>query len=182
MHNCMNLHDFPGKQKGVVLVVALIMLLLMTILGVSSMQTTTLEEKMSGAIRDKQIAFQAGEVALRIGEAFLTAASLPTFNNTVGLYSPSGTGSDQWQSVTWSAATEAACNCNIVSNTDIPALVALGVPAPRYIIEELPAGSLPGTSLVVGFSAGSQASMYQVTARGQGKGGGVAVLQSTYLR
>jgi type IV pilus assembly protein PilX len=178
MHECMNRTGLPVRQKGVVLVVALIMLLLMTILGVSSMQTTTLEEKMSGAIRDKQIAFQAGEVALRIGESFLTAASLPAFNNTVGLYSPSGTGSDQWKSVTWSAATEAACNCKITPTGSAGPDVA----APRYIIEELPAGSLPGTSLVVGFSAGSQASMYQVTARGVGKGGGVAVLQTTYLR
>ncbi|MCW8889495.1 MAG: PilX N-terminal domain-containing pilus assembly protein, partial [Sedimenticola sp.] len=153
------------------------MLLIMTILGLSSMQTTTMEEKMAGAIRDKQIAFQAGEVALREGEDFLTGATLPAFNDTGGLYSPTGTGGDQWQSVTWSASTEAACNCKFATGS-----VGSGVPAPRYIIEELPEGSLPGASLVVGFSAGSQAAMYQVTARGAGKGGGVAVLQTTYLR
>ncbi len=167
----------PNRQHGVVLVVALIMLLLMTILGLSSMQTTTLEEKMAGAIRDKQIAFQAAEVALREGEDFLTAASLPSFNDTGGLYSSDGTAGNQWMSVSWSAATDAACNCkSAVGN------VGANVPAPRYILEELPAGSLPSGSLVVGFSAGAQATMYQVTARGVGKGGGVAVLQSTYLR
>lgn len=165
------------KQQGVVLVVALIMLLLMTILGLSSMQTTTLEEKMAGAIRDKQIAFQSAEVALREGEDYLTAASLPAFNNSGGLYSPSGTSGDQWKSVAWSAGTAAACNCFIPNVS-----VGLGVPKPRYILEELPAGSLPGGSLVVGFSTGNTATMYQVTARGVGKGGGVAVLQSTYLR
>lgn len=170
--------NLPDRQSGVVLVVALIMLLIMTILGLSSMQTTTLEEKMAGAIRDKQIAFQASEVGLREGEDFLTAASLPTFNDTGGLYDPSGTAGDLWQSVNWSAATAAACNCLIANGTSLPT----GLAKPRYIIEELPAGSLPGTSLVVGFAAGSQATMYQVTARGVGLGGGVAVLQSTYLR
>ena len=172
------------RQQGVVLVVALIMLLLMTILGLSSMQTTTLEEKMAGAIRDKQMAFHAAEVALREGEDYLTAASLPAFNNSGGLYAPSGTKGDQWKSVAWSAGTAGACNCFIAnwpaSVGGIP--IDTDIPAPRYILEELPAGSLPGGSLVVGFSTGNTATMYQVTARGIGKGGGVAVLQSTYLR
>lgn len=138
----------PGRQRGVVLVIALIMLLLMTILGLSSMQTTTMEERMAGAIRDKQIAFQAAEVALREGEDYLTAVSLPAFNDTGGRYGPSGTKGDQWESVNWAAS---PCNCMIATGS-----VGTDVPAPRYIIEELPAGSLPTSSLVIGFSAGSR--------------------------
>jgi len=153
------------------------MLLLMTILGLSSMHTTGLEEKMSGAIRQKQVAFQSAEVALREGEDYLTAAALPSFNGTGGLYGPSGTAGDQWESVNWTAVSAVLCNCMFATGA-----VSAGVTAPRYIIEELPAGSLPGSSLVVGFSAGSQASLYQVTARGTGAGGGMSVLQSTYLR
>ncbi len=55
--------------SGAELIVALIMLLLITIVGVSAMQTTTMEEKMAGNLRDRHIAFQAAEAALRQGEA-----------------------------------------------------------------------------------------------------------------
>ena len=40
----------------------------MTLLGVSSMSTSNLEEKMSGNSRDREIAFQAAESALREAE------------------------------------------------------------------------------------------------------------------
>ncbi len=55
-------------QSGAVLVISLIMLLLLTLIGASSMQTTTLEEKMAGNIRDRSLAFQAAESAIRDAE------------------------------------------------------------------------------------------------------------------
>lgn len=63
-----------AKQSGVVLVVSLIMLLLLTLIGVSGMQTTALEEKMASNSRDQNIAFQAAEAALRAGEIFIEDA------------------------------------------------------------------------------------------------------------
>lgn len=62
------------KQSGLVLVVSLIMLLLLTLIGVSGMQTTALEEKMASNSRDQNIAFQAAEAALRAGELFIENA------------------------------------------------------------------------------------------------------------
>jgi len=59
------------KQNGVVLVVSMIMLLLLTIMGISGMQTTSLEEKMAGNLRDRNIGFQVAEAALRHGEQFV---------------------------------------------------------------------------------------------------------------
>jgi len=55
-------------QAGVVMVVSLIILLLLTIIGLSAMQTTALEEKMAGNLRDKNLAFQSAESALRFAE------------------------------------------------------------------------------------------------------------------
>ena len=55
-------------QSGAVLIISLIMLLLLTLIGTTSMQTTTLEEKMAGNMRDRNIAFQAAESALRDAE------------------------------------------------------------------------------------------------------------------
>lgn len=59
------------KQSGAVLAISLIMLLLLTLIGISGMQTTVLEEKMASNSRDQNIAFQAAEAALRAGELFI---------------------------------------------------------------------------------------------------------------
>jgi type IV pilus assembly protein PilX len=65
----------PGaqRQRGTILFVSLIILLLLTILGVTSMSNVTMEERMAGNLRDGQLAEQAAEAALRSGEAWLAA-------------------------------------------------------------------------------------------------------------
>lgn len=55
-------------QQGAVLVVALIFMLILSLIGVSSMQGTTMQEKMAGNLRDQYSAFNAAEAALREGE------------------------------------------------------------------------------------------------------------------
>ncbi|MDH5610850.1 MAG: pilus assembly PilX N-terminal domain-containing protein [Gammaproteobacteria bacterium] len=52
------------KQTGVVLVMALIMLLVLTIIGVSSMGGSTLEMKVAGNMQQRNIAFQATQSRL----------------------------------------------------------------------------------------------------------------------
>ena len=51
-------------QRGVVLFVALIMLMVMTLIGVTSMQNSAMEEKMVSNVRDIDLSFQAAEAAL----------------------------------------------------------------------------------------------------------------------
>ncbi len=89
-------HKPGGEQCGAVLVVSLLILLVMTILGVSSMGSTTLQERMANNNNQRQIAFQAAEAALRAGETFLasniTSVSdlMTNFNATTpvaGMYS-----------------------------------------------------------------------------------------------
>ena len=63
----------PQRQRGAILFVSLIILLLMTILGVTAMSNVTMEERMAGNMRDSDMAVQAAEAALRSGEAWLTA-------------------------------------------------------------------------------------------------------------
>ena len=60
-----------NKQRGIALVISMIMLLMMTLLGVSAMKTSQMEEKMAGNSRDVTIAFQAAETGLRDGEVWL---------------------------------------------------------------------------------------------------------------
>jgi Tfp pilus assembly protein PilX len=55
----------PSRQNGAVLIVALLFLVILTILGLTAMQGTTMEERMSGNSRDINVALQAAEAALR---------------------------------------------------------------------------------------------------------------------
>lgn len=55
-------------QSGMALVISLILLLLLTLISMSAMRMSGLEEKMAGNDRDRNLAFQAAESALRAGE------------------------------------------------------------------------------------------------------------------
>ena len=58
------------KQSGAVLIVSLLMLLVTTMLGITSMSTAVMEEKMASNSRQKQLAFQAAESGLRFAETW----------------------------------------------------------------------------------------------------------------
>ena len=61
---------FPAKrrQSGAALVVGLIFLIVLTLLGLTAAQTGIMEERMAGNTRDRNVAFQAAEAALRDAE------------------------------------------------------------------------------------------------------------------
>ena len=61
------------RQTGVALFMSLIMLLIITVLGLSSVQTTTLQERMARNARDSNLAFLAAESALKDAEAVIEA-------------------------------------------------------------------------------------------------------------
>ena len=65
------------RQRGAALVVALIMLLVMTVLGITAMQVTRMEERMAGNSRDVNLAFQAAEAGLRDAEGRILAGPQP---------------------------------------------------------------------------------------------------------
>lgn len=80
-----------GKQCGATLVVALVILLVMTMIGVATMQSSTLQERMAANARQKMIAQNAAETALREAEDWMDvnvtgSGDLSQFNGTNGLY------------------------------------------------------------------------------------------------
>jgi type IV pilus assembly protein PilX len=77
------------RSQGSVLIVSLIFLLLLTIVGVSAMNMTNLEEKMTGNFRDHDLAFQTAETALLDAEAYVE----DTFDINQALTDPACTGS-----------------------------------------------------------------------------------------
>ncbi|GMR08135.1 MAG: hypothetical protein BMS9Abin26_1140 [Gammaproteobacteria bacterium] len=69
-----SMHQRP-KQRGAVLVVSMMFLLIMTIISLSSMTSSFMQEKMVGNAVSREIAFQAAEAALRAGERYLASGS-----------------------------------------------------------------------------------------------------------
>ncbi len=63
-------------QQGAVLVIALIMLLALTLLGTTAVQTTVMQERMAGNVLDRTQAFQHSESLARSTEADLKRAGV----------------------------------------------------------------------------------------------------------
>jgi len=60
-----------SRQRGTALIFALVMLLLLTILGITAVTTSSLQEKMAGNMRDQYMAQQAGDSILFDGQALI---------------------------------------------------------------------------------------------------------------
>ena len=56
------------QQRGAVLIVSLLLLLVMTLLGLGASQSTRMQERMAGNQRDLELALQGSEAALRAAE------------------------------------------------------------------------------------------------------------------
>jgi type IV pilus assembly protein PilX len=94
-----------GPQQGAALIVSLIMLLLMTIVGISSVRNTAMQERMAGNLRARSLAFEHAEQGLRDAEQVAAAndnnASLFLSNNSDGAYDgrwfDAGLSQPRWQ-------------------------------------------------------------------------------------
>ena len=74
------------SQRGAVLIVALVFMLIISVLGVASMRNATMQERMAGNNKDINIAFQAAEAAVREAEAAMDALASIDFDGSNGLY------------------------------------------------------------------------------------------------
>lgn len=67
----MSNYILPGKQQGAALAVSLIILTLMTVIGVTAVKSSVIENRIATNMHDKQMSFEAAEAALRDAEAWL---------------------------------------------------------------------------------------------------------------
>lgn len=66
----------PGRiraEQGSALIVSLILMLVITIIGLTALQGTTMQTRMATAMRDRSLAFEAAEAALRDAQGWLAA-------------------------------------------------------------------------------------------------------------
>lgn len=174
----------PGstKQQGAVLVFCLIFLTVLTLMAVSGMDTSIVEERMAGNMQDYNQAFQAAEVALEEAEEWLFGqVELPlTSNNgatTVWLADSPDPDSDNdgW----WLERDTNWWNTNADAAAGLEQVAA----QPQYIIEEF-FTSTAGQSLAIGTGeVSSTRVVHRITTRGIGGSENAEVLlQSTYIR
>jgi type IV pilus assembly protein PilX len=141
------------------LFVSLIMLMVMTLIGVTGMQNSSMEEKMVANVRDIDLSFQAAEAALREAETSLQVAVLKEFDGSnPGLYQPATRDNQPlWEvDTTWNAG----------GALDYTGSLAYLSAQPQYIIEELPPVPDPDGSVAADEPL-PETQVYRVTARGR---------------
>lgn len=170
-----------SDQRGSALIVSLIILIVMTVLGLTAMSGSGLQEKMAGNNRDMALAFQAAEAALRDGESYYENTvddPVSAFNGAnPGLYAK-GSNPDIFSDATWENARTYSGAINGVASQ------------PRYIIELIePIGELDNGKLMSeGYGESSDlgrmtTTVVRVTARGVGGAEDTVVyLQSNYKK
>ena len=163
-----------GRQRGAILVTSLLLLLTLTIIGVSVMQITRMQERAAGNTRDMHLAFQGAEAAVRDAENLLWSTPvIVTCNNAATCIRPRGTLPQDFarQTAAWWDAN--AQEYGTDGTQDLDELDE----DPQFVIEEIAwVGPLvvdePGARM-----------FYQITARSTG-GTGLAntLVQTTYAK
>ena len=162
-------HTTPAsgrQQQGVALFVSLVLLLVLTIIGVSAVQSTSLEVRMARNDHDSLLAFQAAESALRDAEAAIEA--LPgtagfADNGANGLWTIAPMDeTPRWDDATaWAAGTS-------VQGSAVDKVAA----QPLYMIEHVASVIKVENAVQIddpyGGGATAQIEMFRVTARGTG--------------
>jgi type IV pilus assembly protein PilX len=188
---------FQRAQKGIILFVALILLLVLSLLGITLARTQTVEERLAQNEDNHQIAFQAAEAALHVAVDDLLSGSYKGITlargvfdtETAGFYDISDT-STAWSPgsivdvVNWGTGgvgTPAA-----VAAYDGAALASLPSAAqnPVFLIEYMPNEVAPqGLCKIGAGQANGQAGVYRITAHGWGGDGQATVtLQQIFYR
>ena len=179
-----------APQEGFVLIVGLVILGLLTMLALSSMRDTTMQEKMAGASRDSGLAFQAAESALRDAENWITGTTADCAFDDVAndAHFSQDDAAFPAHNTLFDAATWVAY--------DPPgaATALAGVPADgvNYIIRQAStiAGAAGGDGAAVGVCDASDPecikpasqTIYEITARGAGASGAGQSVLRVYFR
>jgi type IV pilus assembly protein PilX len=184
-----SLKSVRSNQRGVILFVALILLVILSLIGVTAARMQTTEERMARNEDNRQIGAQAAEAALRAAEAGLTSGvyTASQFSaNANGLYDLNPAIGSVEPTLTWSAPGAAITYSPTNPLNPMPALSALPTAAqsPQYIIENLPPVAMPGDSInqVQYANPVSPITVYRVTATATGADGSTTTQLQTIFR
>lgn len=151
------------RQRGVVLFVSLLLLLILTLIGLAAVRNTTQDERLAADQRDQDLAFQAAEAALRDGESMLRHASPGEFNNTGGYYDSRA--AITWQSADWTdTGSDPTLKTLAYEGTLNPALAR---PPRFYIVKTAQTVAAPERNPAAGDDV-DPAIVYEIIAKGWG--------------
>lgn len=173
------------SQQGAALIVSLVLLTALTLIGLSSLQVTTLEEKMAGVEHDYNLGFQSAEAALREGENYVEQlVTTAAFGNQAGLLAQDDPDAGDYylRSSTWAGDTEGGQGSVQISNGST---ATASSPAAAYIIKKVGEQTAdPNAALnISGYGstvAGGSINYFRVTARSTGRSGKSQVVLQTY--
>lgn len=166
----------PSKQKGAALFVSLIFLLILTVLGIGSMNDTIMQGKMAGAIQEGNVALQGTETAIREAEQALEGFISTNAFDASGPYYTNGNAPDPFAAATWTGSASIETGA-----------IAGQTAAPRYFIELAgtvsDSGSDNGAKEVNNAGQGNQLgdiTTFRVVARSTGGTGSAQRIIETY--
>jgi len=172
----------PGRQQGATLVIALIFLVILTFLGVTVASNNSLQERMAGNTRQRDLAFQAAEHALKAAEGVInnTASSQRIYINAVIAGGTLPTKPDDLLLNGQNHVNDANHWKNTFDWTTTASTQATGISTsllaanPRYVIEQMPSATCPDDATKTCY-------YYRVTSHGVGKStDAVVILQAMY--
>lgn len=167
------------RQRGMILIVSMILLLVMTILALTVGQTSRMQERMAGNFRDSDLSFQAAEAGLRNSEQFLWDQPGPPI--TCGAPPCDVYQQDTFDTIDLRAQNEAwwIKHGKEYGEADTPEVTGVQED-PRYVIEEL--GFTP-FSLTVGKGPASGRTFYRHSSHAYGGSKSAqTVVESTFTR
>lgn len=171
------------KCRGAVLVIALILLLVLTLIGITAARLETASEGMARNDDNHQLALQSAEAALRDGQAIIAlhgAGDFLTENN--GLYNLTQelqtTSASVADTINWSSPGTQAMQYSGAALGSVPQ-----APQPaQIIIESLPPVAPPGSPLTgSGYGGNPQWQVYRITAHAEGGDSSSSVTLQTII-
>lgn len=149
------------RQTGAALITALVFLIVLTIIGISAMQTTTMQQRMAGTANDRALAFQAAEIMLREAEARV-ATTVPANYTTSCTNGLCASGSaPNWKTYQWNDSKKVDYG-DLLLHSGAASITAYTSKNPQYFVEYI---GLTGT--LAGCTAGNT-QLYRIVARGYG--------------
>ena len=161
------------NQQGAALLITLAMLSLMTVLGIASIQSTSMQERMARNYRDVNMAFQGAEAAVKEAEDFIegiaNVGAFPEEDDSplcVNGLCNSEDGTERWTTIDWSdSSTDYVTTTTTKTQLNVAA-------APRYVIEYVAKVTIEQDTLNIGNvgegGSSGRAYIYRITARGTG--------------
>jgi len=163
------------KQEGTVLIIGTVMLLILSVIVIASGKTTMLQQKMSNNLRDKELAFQSAETAIRTGEKSIQNATKLELKNLVF------DGSDGYYSYDIDREVKEETNWSNLNTLSSEQGLYQVKETPVYIIENIVGIQPPGGSLQV--PKANDSNYYRITSKAKGgTDGSLVVLQSIYKK